>query len=90
MKGRQRKVRFSALLPKSGPSAFGPGTPSVLQSTWMDCGVKHGEAVSATYTVRLACAHLDHDPTNNDPPNLRALCQRCHILHDMAEHIRRR
>lgn len=38
-----------------------------------------------TYVV-LACAHLDHDPSNNEPQNLAALCQRCHMLHDAAEH----
>ena len=40
--------------------------------------------------VFLACAHLDHDPTNNRNRNLRALCQRCHLLHDRPEHQRRR
>ncbi len=40
--------------------------------------------------VVLATAHLDHDPTNNRPRNLRALCQRCHMIHDRAEHRRRR
>jgi hypothetical protein len=38
----------------------------------------------------LAAAHLDHDPTNNRMPNLKALCQRCHMLHDQDEHQRRR
>ena len=38
-----------------------------------------------TYVV-LACAHLDHDPSNNLPRNLAALCQRCHMLHDAVEH----
>lgn len=41
--------------------------------------------VRTTYVV-LACAHLDHDPGNNAPSNLMALCQRCHMLHDAAEH----
>lgn len=41
--------------------------------------------VRTTYVV-LACAHLDHDPTNNAPANLAALCQRCHMLHDAEEH----
>ena len=41
--------------------------------------------VRTTYVV-LACAHLDHDPTNNTSKNLAALCQRCHILHDAEEH----
>ena len=40
--------------------------------------------------VYLACAHLDHDPGNNEPANLKALCQRCHILHDREEHRRQR
>jgi hypothetical protein len=40
--------------------------------------------------VYLAAAHLDHDPANNRPRNLRALCQRCHMLHDQAEHRRQR
>ena len=38
-----------------------------------------------TYVV-LACAHLDHEPGNNRPANLAALCQRCHMLHDAVEH----
>lgn len=33
--------------------------------------------------VILTVAHLDHDPTNNDLDNLRALCQRCHNRHDI-------
>lgn len=40
--------------------------------------------------VVLATAHLDHDPTNNRPKNLKALCQRCHMIHDREEHRRRR
>ena len=40
--------------------------------------------------VVLATAHLDHDPTNNPPRNLKALCQRCHMLHDRDEHRRQR
>lgn len=45
--------------------------------------------IPATRVV-LACAHLDHDPGNNRPRNLKALCQRCHLLHDRPEHQRRR
>lgn len=40
--------------------------------------------------VVLASAHLNHDPGDNRPRNLAALCQRCHMLHDAAEHRRRR
>lgn len=46
----------------------------------------------ATRTTRvfLAAAHLDHDPTHNSGRNLKALCQRCHLIHDRPEHLRRR
>lgn len=40
--------------------------------------------------VVLASAHLDHDPSNNHPRNLAALCQRCHLAHDRSEHRRQR
>lgn len=40
--------------------------------------------------VYIACAHLNHDPTDNAGRNLAALCQRCHMIHDAAEHRRRR
>ncbi len=44
-----------------------------------------------TTRVLPATAHLNHDPSDSRPANLRALCQRCHILHDKEEHrIRRR
>jgi 5-methylcytosine-specific restriction endonuclease McrA len=36
--------------------------------------------------IVLTVAHLDHDPTSNDPSNLRALCQRCHLVNDVAHH----
>ena len=37
--------------------------------------------------IVLTIAHLDHMPENNDPANLKALCQRCHLRHDMAQHV---
>ena len=41
-------------------------------------------------SVVLSACHRNHDPTNNHERNLAALCQRCHILHDKTEHLRRR
>lgn len=32
--------------------------------------------------IVLTVAHLDHDVNNNDPCNLRALCQKCHLAWD--------
>ena len=44
-----------------------------------------------TTKVVLAAAHLDHDPAHcgRRHRNVRALCQRCHMLHDRPEHRRR-
>jgi hypothetical protein len=36
--------------------------------------------------IILTIAHLDHDTTNNDPSNLKALCQLHHLKHDTLHH----
>jgi hypothetical protein len=38
--------------------------------------------------IVLAAAHMDHDRANNDPANLSALCQRCHVVYDVEQHRR--
>ena len=54
-------------------------------------GPQPGDAASLRRVrVVIATAHLDHDPANRDPANLRALCQRCHLRHDLAAHLRQR
>lgn len=40
--------------------------------------------------VVLTVSHTDRDRHNNRQSNLRALCQRCHIVHDNAQHVRNR
>jgi hypothetical protein len=40
--------------------------------------------------VALACAHVDHDPTNNRARNLVAVCQSCHLALDRDDNRRRR
>ena len=37
--------------------------------------------------VVLTVAHLDHQPENSDPENLKALCQRCHNRYDKAHRM---
>ncbi len=37
--------------------------------------------------IVLTVAHMDHIPENCDDDNLRALCQRCHLAHDLREHM---
>ncbi len=56
-----------------------PGLPGIVPPTSLP-----------TTRVVLASAHLNHDPSDNRPRNLAALCQRCHMVHDAAEHRRRR
>jgi len=44
---------------------------------------EHNQRFAFKYIVIvLTIAHLDQDIENNDPQNLKALCQRCHLLHD--------
>lgn len=57
-------------------------------------GTPRGYARGSEYDGRLVrvvltVAHLDHDETNNDPDNLAALCQKCHLAHDRADNQRR-
>jgi hypothetical protein len=40
--------------------------------------------------VVLAAAHWDGNPGHNRRRNLRALCQRCHLIHDRPRHLRQR
>lgn len=40
--------------------------------------------------VVLTTAHLDGDKTNNRFDNLRRLCQRCHLKHDIGHHVMNR
>ena len=40
--------------------------------------------------IILTVSHLDRDRTNNERSNLAALCQRCHLRHDIRQHITNR
>ena len=42
------------------------------------------------FRIILTVAHLDHDIANNQPSNLLALCQQCHLRHDAAHHAQNR
>lgn len=49
-----------------------------------------GKEEQLAIKVILTIAHLDHDITNNDYSNLRALCQQCHLRYDAKHHQRTR
>lgn len=57
------------------------------QAQWPDLVEAIG---TRSWTVRLAAAHLDHQPSNCSFRNLRALCQRCHLAYDRPHHLARR
>ena len=47
------------------------------------CGAVNGQPHPITGSkVVLTVAHLDHDPRNCDPANLKAWCQKCHNTYD--------
>lgn len=48
-------------------------------NAYYEASLKDGEKL---FKIVLTIAHLDHDPTNNNPSNLRALCQKCHNNYD--------
>lgn len=36
--------------------------------------------------IKIGIAHLDHNPENGADENLKALCARCHLIHDQDKH----
>ena len=51
------------------------------------CGAVHDRPHPLTGSkVLLTTAHLDHTPENCDEANLAAMCQRCHLAYDAAQH----
>lgn len=53
-----------------------------------DCGAENGKPHPITGSkVVLTTAHMDHDKTNNRFWNLKHLCQRCHLGHDIGQHV---
>jgi len=54
-----------------------------------DCRARNGLPHPVTGSrVVLTIAHLDHQPENCEPANLRAWCQRCHLTYDAEHHAR--
>ncbi len=79
-------------------------TPSARTCPWADTWDEEPDGITALdleacgvivrgralVLVVLTIAHLDHDPTHNDPSNLRAFCQRCHLRYDREHHAKTR
>jgi hypothetical protein len=47
---------------------------------------QYGVAYGTGSRVVLTTAHLDHQPENCDPANLRSFCNGCHLHYDRQHH----
>ena len=76
-KPERERIRAAILLRAGNRCEGSPAYP--------DCRAVNRVPHSVTGSeVVLTIAHLDHQPENNDPANLRAMCQRCHNKYDVA------
>lgn len=55
-------------------------TSAYLGDVW------NGHPSEKPVRVVLTIAHLDHDTSNNEDGNLKAMCQRCHLIYDKDYH----
>jgi hypothetical protein len=55
-----------------------------------EMAIETADCIDGYHVIKivLTIAHLDHRPENNEPANLRALCQRCHLAHDFEQHLK--
>ena len=76
LSSREWKALRAAVLKRAGDCC--EGSP-----LFPDCRAANGAPHPVTGSkVVLTVAHMDQNPANSDPNNLRALCQRCHNAHD--------
>lgn len=55
------------------------------------CGAENYEPHPVTSSkVILTVAHIDRNKNNNRFDNLAALCQKCHLNHDIKQHVTNR
>ena len=69
-----------------GPcKTFGEARQLAAEEHWSRFGDEDG--AYKILVIVLTVAHLDHDPTNCDPANLAAMCQRHHLAYDHQHHL---
>ncbi len=57
-----------------------------LEDAVLATGNVHDDKTPISRVV-LTTAHLNHNPADNREENLAALCQRCHLAHDLPHHL---
>lgn len=58
----------------------------ILHDEWEQLGEADKALYGKVSKIFLTVSHYDHDTTHNDPSNLNALCNRCHLNHDAVYH----
>ena len=51
------------------------------------CNVLHGARTIRGTAIVLDTAHLDHQPEDCRPENLRVMCRACHLAYDRDQHL---
>lgn len=64
-----------------GVDLFAPGMPLARFDM-------PGKGVAKPTRIVLTIAHLNHDVSDNTDENLKALCQRCHLIYDRELHAK--
>lgn len=79
--GANWKEVKTVLVPVLLNGAFAQETVYTAKMTWKELR-QHGLT-----KIVLTVAHLDRNTMNNDRKNLAALCQKCHLNHDILQHL---
>lgn len=58
----------------------------VYHTDWLEMPFEQQGQYNKVSKIFLTVSHFDHDTTHNDPSNLNALCNRCHLKHDAYHH----
>lgn len=96
----QNKCEQCGILNQSVVKRLSDGSfrvPSQAEWDMIHSSIKHG-GHNMTSSLKkhkftkivLTVAHLDGDKSNNRFENLKALCQKCHLAHDLTQHVRNR
>ena len=77
---------------RSGWRTPGPQEWEMIHAKLMYGNYTMSQSLKFHGFVRIICttAHLDHQPENCDPANLKFLCQKCHNNYDKAHRVNTR
>lgn len=86
-----KRCEFCGVADRAMGTRDGRGTFHALTPAELDASTAEGELRGRrVIRIVLTIAHIDHNPSNNADTNLKALCQRCHLRHDRAQHVENR